>query len=103
MPTYLYKCPTHGEFEEEHSIKIKLEFCPKCNTDGTPDVKIERLINCVTKGVVELGGNELVEKIRADAKTLAKDAAKSEKVYANLLGEAKYESMQNQMDQRRRR
>lgn len=102
MPTYLYKCPTHGEFEEEHSIRIKLEFCPKCEAEGNPEVKIERLINCVSRGVVELQGNELIEKLKSDAQQIKKDAAKSEKVYSNLLGESKYHDLQTRMDRRKR-
>lgn len=100
MPTYLYKCPTHGEFEEEHSIKIKLEFCPKCNNEGTSNIKIERLINCVTKGVVELSGQDLVDKCKADAKQIMKEASKDANKYASLLGEDRYHQMQTQMDRR---
>lgn len=34
MPTYLYECPTHGEFEYQHSITEELEFCPKCEAEA---------------------------------------------------------------------
>jgi hypothetical protein len=45
MSTYLYKCPLHGEFEIEHSIKEKLCECPKCKQEGIdPPNKIDRLI-----------------------------------------------------------
>lgn len=31
MPTYLYNCPTCGDFEEFQRISdAKLEVCPKC-------------------------------------------------------------------------
>jgi putative FmdB family regulatory protein len=45
MPTYLYECPVHGEFEHQHSIKEELEFCPKCQEENqaTPQ-KVKRLI-----------------------------------------------------------
>lgn len=45
MPTYLYECPIHGEFEEQHSINDKLETCPHCVEEGrlTPR-KVKRLI-----------------------------------------------------------
>ena len=45
MPTYLYECPIHGEFEEQHSINEVIEFCPKCQEENriTPR-KIKRLI-----------------------------------------------------------
>lgn len=46
MPTYLYKCPHHGEFEFEHSIKDKLENCPKCKEDNLSVIqKVIRLIS----------------------------------------------------------
>jgi putative FmdB family regulatory protein len=45
MPTYLYECPIHGEFEHEHSINDKLEICPICEKEVrlTPQ-KVKRLI-----------------------------------------------------------
>jgi hypothetical protein len=97
MPTYLYKCPIHDEFEEEHSIKIKLEFCPKCAEEGKPDVKIERLINCTSKGVVELYGQDLVDKVKSDTKQFKKEIYSNENSYANVLGDDKYESLQKQI------
>jgi len=42
--TYLYLCKIHGEFETEHSIKEKLEFCPHCEKEKLPRQKITRLI-----------------------------------------------------------
>jgi len=44
MPTYLYECPIHGEFESEHSIMEKLEHCPKCETEHLLPQKVKRLI-----------------------------------------------------------
>ena len=45
MPTYLYECPEHGEFEHQHSIKDELEFCPKCQEENYPTPhKVKRLI-----------------------------------------------------------
>ena len=55
MPTYLYLCPTHGEFEFEHSIKDKLKKCPKCKEDGLPVQKVVRLI-CTGTGFILNGG-----------------------------------------------
>jgi putative FmdB family regulatory protein len=45
MPTYLYECPVHGEFEHQHSIKEELEVCPICEKEAslTPQ-KVKRLI-----------------------------------------------------------
>lgn len=44
MPTYLYECEAHGEFEEIHSITEKLEECPKCKAEGRLNSKLNRLI-----------------------------------------------------------
>lgn len=43
MPAYVYSCPVHNEFEEIHSIKEKLEHCPKCKEDGK-EIPVKRLI-----------------------------------------------------------
>lgn len=46
MPTYLYECPEHGEFEHQHSIKDELEFCPKCQEEKhTSPHRVKRLIS----------------------------------------------------------
>jgi putative FmdB family regulatory protein len=45
MPTYLYECSVHGEFEETHSITIQLEDCPKCKEAGLEPKKLTRLIS----------------------------------------------------------
>lgn len=46
MPTYLYECPVHGEFEHQHSIKDQLEECPTCKAENvaSPE-KVKRLIS----------------------------------------------------------
>lgn len=45
MPTYLYRCEKHGEFEHQHSINDELEFCPKCQEENVdPPEKVKRLI-----------------------------------------------------------
>jgi len=46
MPTYLYECPIHGEFEHQHSINELLEVCPKCEEEhsAAPE-KVKRLIS----------------------------------------------------------
>lgn len=102
MPTYLYECPHHGEFQEFHSIMIKLEDCPKCKEEGLEIQKLKRLIASATPGKVELVGQELVDHIKADAKRIQKEASTSEKKYANLLGESRMQQLQTQMDKRRR-
>jgi putative FmdB family regulatory protein len=102
MPTYTYSCPTHGEFEETHSIKTKLEFCPKCKEEFGIDVEIKRLISLNSPGRVDLSGQELVDKVKSEVKQLKRDAGKSEKTRANLVGEGKYESIQRNVDRAKR-
>jgi putative FmdB family regulatory protein len=57
MPTYLYECPAHGEFEHQHSITDELEFCPKCQEEN-PSVlqKVKRLIAGGTGFILNGGG-----------------------------------------------
>jgi len=102
MPVYEYLCPEHGEFEVEHSIKIKLEFCPQCQEQGKQQ-EIKRLISLGGKGVVELSGNDLIAKVKADAKQLQRDASKNENLYSNLLGETRYNDIQSKIDRKKRR
>jgi DNA-binding helix-hairpin-helix protein with protein kinase domain len=40
MPTYLYYCEIHGEFEYEHSIAEELEYCPKCELEAGGDLTL---------------------------------------------------------------
>lgn len=99
MPTYEHLCNTcKHEWEADYSIKTDPpKECPECKAET-----VTRLISLGGKGVVELTGHELVDKVKADAQQLKKDAAQKEKVYANLLGEDKYHSMQTQMDRAKR-
>lgn len=102
MATYLYLCePQNEEFEEEHSISIKLESCPKCKDAGRPDHMPKRLIYA-TFGTVQLEGQDLVDKIKADTVQLKKDMHKKESVYANLLGDDKYNKLQTKLDKQKR-
>ena len=88
MPTYLYFCETHKEFEEYHSITKVLEICPKCEEEKiVPPNKVKRLINCSSKGTVELTGHELADKLKEDVKDIKRRAAKDENYLANLIGE----------------
>lgn len=102
MPTYEYECPIHGIFEEMHSITIKLEHCNKCKEEGK-EQEIKRLISLNGKGVVELTGQDLVDKVKSDAKVLKQDMHKNENLYANLLGNDKYEAMQKKIDASKRK
>lgn len=100
MPTYEHICNAcQHEWEDEYSIKVDPpKNCPSCNAEA-----VQRLVSGGNgRGVVELGGNELVEKVKADAQALKKDAAASEKVYANMLGEQRYHDMQTRIDRQKR-
>lgn len=105
MPTYLYCCDTHGEFEEYHSMSIVLEDCPKCIEDGKSgeDVKkLKRLICGTNRGVVELYGNDLVAKTKEDIQKMKREMHGSEKLYSNFLGEDKYQAVQQRIDKQKR-
>jgi putative regulatory protein, FmdB family len=95
MPTYEHKCNTcQHEWEDSYSIKADPpKQCPQCQAET-----VVRLISLGGKGVVELTGQDLVDKVKADAQILKKDAHAKEKVYANLLGEQKYQDLQVKMD-----
>jgi len=99
MPTYEHLCTTcNHEWEDEYSIKADPpKICPQCNAET-----VKRLISLGGRGVVELYGQELVDKLKGDAQKLKGDAAAKEKVYANLLGDDKYQSLQTKMDQNKR-
>lgn len=62
MPTYLYECPVHGEFEHQHSISEKLEDCPQCESelkdklDAPAPCKVKRLISGGTGFILNGGG-----------------------------------------------
>ena len=101
MPTYLYVCPVHGEFEEYHSMSTKLEHCPTCEKDSVTS-EVKRLICGTNRGVVELYGHDLVSKTKEDIQKLKKDMHKSETVYSNLLGPDKYQALQTKMDKQKR-
>jgi len=99
MPTYEHMCQSCShEWEDEYSIKAEPpQFCPKCNAKA-----VKRLISLGGKGVVELNGNELVEKLKEDTKQLKRDAASNANVYANLVGESVYHELQTKLDRRKR-
>lgn len=73
------------------------EKCPTCAA-----TQVLRLCSLGSKGVVELTGTDLTDKIKADVKTLKADAAKSEKLYANMLGEDKYQALQVRLDNQKK-
>lgn len=98
MPTYEHRCDTcKHEWEADYSIKLDPpKVCVSCAAET-----VTRLISLGAKGVVELTGHELVEKVKADGQALKKDAHAKEKVYANLLGEDKYQALQVRLDKQK--
>ena len=102
MPSYEFECTENEckhEWEEFLSITAEIpKNCPKCQKES-----VKRLISLGSKGVVELYGQDLVDKLKSDAKKISKEAAQKETVYSNLLGESKYQQIQTQMDKRKRR
>lgn len=97
MAIYEHVCenPECGyEWEDMYSIKQDPpKICPKCNQETA-----KRVISLTGRGVVELTGEELKAKAKADAKQFKKDVHATEKAYSNFLGEDKYQALQKQID-----
>ncbi|HUU89532.1 MAG TPA: zinc ribbon domain-containing protein [Candidatus Glassbacteria bacterium] len=96
MPTYEYKCEScKHEWEDYHSITQEpVKVCPECGKETA-----KRLISGGSgRGVVTLYGADLAAKNKSDAKKMKKDMHNNELIYANLLGEDKYQQMQSRMD-----
>ena len=100
MAFYEHRCDTcNYEWESEYSIKDNPpEICPKCQAKT-----VKRLISLGGKGVVELTGQDLVDKCKIDARQMKKDIAKDEKKYASMLGEDKYQQLQQRIDKQKRK
>lgn len=102
MPTYEHACLNEEckhKWEDEYSIKQDPpNACPKCLKETA-----KRLISGGSgKGVVELYGQDLVDKLKQDVRQLKSDMSKSDKVYANMLGDGNYENLQRRMDSRKK-
>lgn len=99
MPTYPHICENQEcnfEWTDFYSIKQDPpKICPKCNQETA-----KRVIALSGKGIVELYGQDLVDKCREDAQRIKKEASKDANKYANLLGETKYHNLQTQLDRR---
>ena len=107
MPTYEHVCENEEckhEWEDTYSLKVDPpKICPKCGKETA-----KRLISLGGKGVVELTGDELIAKLKADGKQLTKEASKNANLYDNLLGKDKqgnsrYHNIQTQMDRRKKK
>ena len=103
MPTYEIKhavesCNHEWEVWQSITAPIPTE-CPKCQGKEN----IIRLISGGSgRGRVELYGQDLVDKAKADTQQLKKDIHSSESLYANVLGPDKYHQMQGRMDRNKR-
>lgn len=103
MPTYEFLCE-NDECKHEWEDFLKMtdpipEECPACHTKGS----VKRLISGGSgKGVVELVGQELIDKCVADGQKLKEEAHRDPKVYANLIGEQRYEQIQTRLDKQKK-
>jgi len=96
MPTYEYICKECGhEWEDFHSITDEpIKICPECGKESA-----KRLISGGSgKGMVTLYGHELKAKNKEDVRKMKKEMHNSTSMYANLLGEDKYQQIQSRMD-----
>lgn len=101
MLTYEYICEDQDclhEWEVEAEINDpKQTTCPKCGKETA-----KRLISGGSgKGIVELSGNELMDKVAADTRKLRDQAYTNENVFANLVGEGKYQSNKTDYDKQK--
>lgn len=102
MPTYELKCQKcEHEWEDFFSITAPIpQDCPNCKENGN----VKRLIAGGSgKGIVELTGHDLMAKTKEDAAKFKKEVYSSEKLYANVLGETKYQELQTRIDKQKRR
>lgn len=102
MPTYDHVCTSEEckfEWEDFYSIKADPpKNCPQCNKET-----VQRLISggC-GRGIVELTGRDLVDKVKADAQVLKREAYANERTYSNIIGESRYQSLQQRLDKQKR-
>jgi len=89
MPTYEHICTDelcNNKWEESYSIKSNPPTnCPKCGKET-----VKRVIALTAHPVVLLTGQDLKDKIKADAQKLKKELATSENKLANFIGDDKY-------------
>ncbi len=101
MPTYSHQCTNpecNHEWDEEYSIKADPpKLCPKCGQETA-----KRIISFPIPGKVELYGQDLKAKLFEDGQKIKAQAHRSEKIYANMIGEDKYQSIQSEIDRKNR-
>jgi hypothetical protein len=104
MPVYLYECLVSSEeFETTHSIKTEQEDCIVCLEKGLPNHKPKALISGPSLGKVVLTGHALTAKQKEDDIKFSREVHASEKLYSNVLGESRYENLQQNIDRNKRR
>jgi putative FmdB family regulatory protein len=101
MPTYCHQCENpecNHEWEDDYSIKVDPpKECPLCHQQTA-----KRVISLGGKGVVELTGQDLVNKTKEDIQKLKAEMKTNTKLYANMLGEEKYHNLQTRLDRQKR-
>jgi putative FmdB family regulatory protein len=99
MPTYEFLCASEEckhEWEDFLSMSAPIPACPVCGKEG------KRLISGMSgRGIVNLTGNDLVNKVKQDAKNLENHAANNENYAANFVGDI-YQKKQQQIDTAKR-
>lgn len=102
MPTYSHICNNtecNNQWDDFYSIsQAPPTTCPLCNQETAKRV----ISSGGSKGVVELYGQDLKDKVLADGQQLKKEIHQDAYKYANFLGESKYEQLQTKMDQQKR-
>jgi hypothetical protein len=97
MPTYLHQCDNAeclNEWEDYYSIASEPKTtCPVCQQQG------HRVIAGGSgRGIVSLTGQDLVNKVRADANAIESHAAKNEQFAANFINPDTYQRRQSDID-----
>ncbi len=100
MPTYEHECDGYEcgyAYEAYYSINAAIPDCPKCGKAG------HRVISGGSgRGIVSLTGQDLVNKVKADANALENHATRSENFAANFVGDGLYSKKQQQIDNSKR-
>lgn len=101
MPEYDHQCTNEEcnyEWSDSYSIKKDPPTeCPLCHQQTA-----KRVISLGGKGVVELTGQDLVNKTKEDIQKLKSEMKTNTKLYANMLGEEKYHNLQTRLDRQKR-
>jgi len=97
MPTYQHECTDESckhEWEDFYSMSQQPpKVCPQCHKETA-----KRVISATGGGRVLLTGDDLLSSLKQDVSKMKKDIYSSEKNYANVLGEDRYQTIQKQLD-----